>query len=130
MSETNPNDLLYSQEHEWVRRLDGGLCRIGITSFAQDELGEVVYVEFPEVGEEFEAGMEIGSIESVKAVADLFTPVAGEVVKVNQQLEEAPEKVNEDPYGEGWLVEIRYSSDEGLEELMNADQYTDFAAGE
>ncbi len=129
MSETNPNDLLYSDDHEWVRRLEGDRCRIGITAFAQDELGEVVFVELPEIGQTFEAGDEIGTIESVKAVAEIYSPVAGEVVAVNEQLEEAPEKVNEDVYGEGWLLEMHYASAEGLEGLMDAEAYAKAVGG-
>ena len=129
MSESYPKDLLYSEEHEWLSRLEGGRCRIGITWYAQDELGEVVFVELPEVGQEFSAQDEIGTIESVKAVAEIYTPVAGEVVAVNSQLEEAPEKVNEDPHGEGWLCEIRFSSEDDLAGLMDAEAYAAFAAG-
>ena len=129
MSETYPSDLLYSEEHEWLRRLEAGRCRVGITSFAQDELGEVVFVELPEVGQTFEVGAEIGTIESVKAVAEIYTPVAGEVVAVNESLEEEPEKVNADVYGEGWLVELRYSDEADLDALMDAAAYEASVAG-
>ena len=129
MSEKHPNDLLYSEDHEWVRRQADGLCRIGITSFAQDELGEVVFVELPEVGRKFAAGDELGTIESVKAVAEIYSPVTGEVVAVNESLEEEPEKVNADVYGEGWLVEMRSSSETELAELMDAEAYERFASG-
>ena len=124
MSETFPSDLRYSVDHEWVRQGDG-VCRIGITSFAQDELGEVVFVELPEVGQAFSRGDEIGTIESVKAVAEIYSPVSGEVVAVNEALDAEPEKVNADVYGEGWLVEMRYSDPADLELLMNAEEYRD-----
>jgi glycine cleavage system H protein len=123
MSETFPSDLLYSEEHEWLRRGDDGVCRVGITAFAQDELGDVVFVDLPEVGQKFEAGDEIGTIESVKAVAEIYSPVGGEVTAVNQSLEEEPERVNTDVYGEGWLVELRPSSEDELEKLMDAEAY-------
>lgn len=129
MSETFPNDLLYSEEHEWLRRQDEGVCRIGITEFAQDELGEVVFVDLPEVGDTFAAGDEIGTIESVKAVAEIYSPVGGEVTAVNRALEEEPEKVNADVYGDGWLVELRLSSEAELEQLMDAGAYESFVAG-
>ena len=129
MSETYPNDLLYSEDHEWVRRLEGDRCRVGITSFAQDELGEVVFVELPEVGQTFEAGDELGTIESVKAVAEIYSPVTGEVVAVNESLDAEPERVNADVYGEGWLVELRYSDEEELGKLIDAESYEKFASG-
>ena len=129
MSATYPEELLYSEDHEWVRRESGGLCRLGITSFAQDELGEVVFVELPEVGQSFDAEDEIGTIESVKAVAEIYAPVSGEVVEVNVTLEDSPEVVNSDPYGKGWLAELRYQSGADLEKLMSAQQYEEFVSG-
>lgn len=117
-----PPDYLYTQDHEWVK-VEGDLAVIGITEFAQQELGEVVFVELPQVGEVFDSRDEIGSIESVKAVAEVYTPVAGEVVEVNQAVVDDPEVLNEDPHGEGWLVKVRYSSAGDLESLMNAEQY-------
>ena len=117
-----PPDYLYTQDHEWVK-VDGNLAVLGITQFAQQELGEVVFVELPQVGEVFDSRDEIGSIESVKAVAEVYTPVAGEVVEVNQAVVDDPEVLNEDPHGEGWLVKVRYSSAGDLESLMNAEQY-------
>lgn len=129
MSENLPEDLVYTEEHEWVRRGADGICRVGITAFAQDELGEVVFVDFPEVGESFAAGDEVGSIESVKAVAEVYTPLGGEVVAVNGSLEDEPEKVNSDPYGEGWLFELRCESEAELDKLLSAQQYEDFVAG-
>ena len=129
MSDTYPNDLLYSEDHEWIRRLEEGRCRLGITSFAQDELGEVVYVELPELGQTFDAGDEIGTIESVKAVAEIYSPVTGEAVAVNDSLDAEPEKVNADVYGEGWLVELRYSDEEELRKLIDAEAYERFVSG-
>ncbi len=117
-----PDELLYSNDHEWVRR-DGDRCRVGITQFAQDELGDVVFVELPEVGSSFEANDEIGTIESVKAVAEVYSPVGGEVVAVNEALIDRPELVNEDPYGKGWLVELRSEDEAALGVLMDAAAY-------
>ena len=124
-----PNGLFYTDDHEWVRREEHGTCRVGITDYAQDELGDVVFVDLPEVGDTVVAGDEMGSIESVKTVAEIYAPVGGEVVAVNQALEEAPEKVNADAYGEGWLVELRYADESGLEKLMDAEAYKLIVAG-
>ena len=117
-----PSDYLYSREHEWVR-VEGEVCVLGITEFAQQELGEVVFVELPEVGQVFDAGDELGTIESVKAVAEIYTPVAGEVLEVNDTVVDDPELLNEDPHGEGWLLKIRFSSAADLKQLMNAEEY-------
>ena len=108
-----PRDYLYSREHEWLR-VEDDLCVLGITEFAQQELGEVVFVELPEVGQVFDTNDELGTIESVKAVAEVFTPVAGEVVEVNEAVVDDPELLNEDPHGEGWLIKIRFSSADDL----------------
>lgn len=120
-----PREYLYSKEHEWVR-VEDDVCVLGITEFAQQELGEVVYVDLPEVGAVFNAGDEIGTIESVKAVAEVYTPVAGEVVEVNESVSDDPELLNEDPHTEGWLIKIRFSSDSDLKSLMNAETYEEF----
>jgi glycine cleavage system H protein len=120
-----PREYLYSKEHEWVR-VEDDVCVIGITEFAQQELGEVVYVDLPEVGAVFNTGDEIGTIESVKAVAEVFTPIAGEVVEINESVSDDPELLNEDPHTEGWLVKIRFSSDSDLKSLMNAETYEEF----
>ena len=114
-----PQDLRYTKSHEWVRTEDD-VATVGITDHAQDELGDVVFVELPESGAAFEAGDSFGVVESVKAVSDLYAPVGGEVVEVNSALEDAPEKINEDPYGEGWIVKLRVS-DEG--DLLSAADY-------
>lgn len=121
-----PTDYLYSREHEWIK-VEDDICTLGITEFAQAELGEVVFVELPEVGQVFDSGDEIGTIESVKAVAEVYTPVAGEVVEVNDAVVDDPEILNEDPHGEGWLLKFRFSSADALKELMNAEQYEEFA---
>ncbi len=115
-----PHDLRYSIDHEWVRVVGEGRVRIGITDYAQDALGAVVFVETPEVGTRVESGSMFGEVESTKSVSELFAPVTGEVVAVNEELEAAPEKVNEDPYGEGWICEILAES-EG--DLMEAAAY-------
>jgi glycine cleavage system H protein len=120
-----PDDVRYSKDHEWVRA-GGDEWEVGITDFAQSELGEVVYVELPEVGESFAAGDEIGTIESVKAVAEVYAPIAGEIVAVNEDLADAPERVNEDPHGEGWLVRMRPASEDALGDLMDASAYGEF----
>lgn len=120
-----PSDYLYTREHEWIR-VDEDVCVLGITDFAQQELGEVVYVELPEVGQVFDAGDEIGTIESVKAVAEVYTPVAGEVVEVNDAVVDDPELLNEDPQTDGWLIKIRFSSAADLKSLMKADEYEEF----
>ena len=126
---TYPSDYLYTEEHEWVR-VEDDLCILGITQYAQKELGEVVFVELPEVGQVFDAHDEIGTIESVKAVAEVYTPVAGEVVEINEAVVEDPEVINDDPHGEGWLVKIRFSSSADLKSLMSAAQYEEFLAQE
>ena len=117
-----PDDLRYTQSDEWVR-LDDGVAIIGITDYAQSELSDVVFVEVPDVGMQFDAGQNFGVVESVKAVGDLYAPVAGEVVRVNQALEETPELVNEDPYGEGWLIALAPEDIDRIEELMSAADY-------
>ena len=114
-----PGDLQYTRTHEWVRR-EGDIATVGITDHAQDELGDVVFVELPEEGATFGAGDAFGTIESVKAVSDLYAPIGGEVVEVNSALEDAPEKVNEDPYGDGWIVRLRVS---GEGDLLSAEEY-------
>ena len=120
-----PSEYLYSKEHEWVRVQDD-ICVLGITEFAQQELGEVVYVELPEVGQVFDANDEIGTIESVKAVAEVYTPVAGEIVEINDSVVDDPELLNEDPHTEGWLVKVRFSSAADLKSLMSSEQYEEY----
>ena len=110
---TIPEDLQYTKSHEWVL-IEGDTVTIGITDHAQDELGDVVFVELPDEGATFDAGESFGTVESVKAVSDLYTPVGGEVVEVNSTLEDAPENINEDPYGEGWIVKLRTTDEPDL----------------
>lgn len=114
-----PEDLQYTKSHEWVR-IEGDIATIGITDHAQDELGDVVFVELPDEGDTFDAGESFGTVESVKAVSDLYTPVGGEVVEVNSALEDAPENINEDPYGEGWIVKLRTTDDA---DLLSPEEY-------
>jgi glycine cleavage system H protein len=121
-----PEELLYSKDHEWVRREDQDRCRLGITHFAQDELGDVVFVELPEVGRAVSADEEIASIESVKAVAEVYSPIRGEVTAVNEELVDNPERVNEDPYGAGWLIELRAAGEADFDALMSAQRYQEF----
>jgi glycine cleavage system H protein len=118
----NPKDLRYSSEHTWAK-VDGDMATVGITDFAQSELGDVVFVELPEKGRKIKQGEVFGVIESVKAVSDLHTPVSGEVVNVNQELEDTPEKVNEDPYGEGWIIQVKLADPDELSNLLEADKY-------
>jgi glycine cleavage system H protein len=124
---TYPDDYLYSREHEWIR-IEEDHAVLGITDFAQTELGDVVFVELPEPGDVFEADDEIGTIESVKAVAEIYTPVSGEVVEVNHALGDRPEIVNQDPHDRGWLVRLRLSNPDETTSLMNAKDYQQFAA--
>ena len=114
-----PDDLQYTRSHEWVR-MEDGTATIGITEHAQDELGDVVFVELPDEGATFDAGDSFGTVESVKAVSDLYTPVGGEVVEVNSALEDAPEKINDDPYGEGWIVKLSTSEEA---DLLSPEEY-------
>ena len=124
-----PEDLHYSKDHEWVR-VDGGEAVIGITDYAQNSLGDVVYVELPKTGEEFAAHQSFGSVESVKAVSEVFTPVTGEVTKINESLADEPEKVNADPYGDGWMIRIRMSNPGEVDSLLTAAEYEDFTKAE
>jgi glycine cleavage system H protein len=114
-----PGDLQYTKSHEWVRR-EEGTATVGITDHAQDELGDVVFVELPEKGTSFSAGDSFGTVESVKAVSDLYAPVGGEVVEVNETLNDSPELINEEPYGGGWMIRLRISEDG---DLLSAEEY-------
>lgn len=118
-----PSELMYVRSHEWLR-VEGNIVVVGITHYAQDQLGEVVYVELPETGTGVGTGDELGTLESVKAVSEFLAPVAGEVVEINDRLEEEPNLVNDDPYGDGWLVKINGSIDG--EEVLNAEGYLEF----
>ncbi|HEX7175655.1 MAG TPA: glycine cleavage system protein GcvH [Pyrinomonadaceae bacterium] len=120
-----PEDLHYSKDHEWIR-VEGETGTIGITDYAQHSLGDVVYVELPKVGDKFEAHESFGSVESVKAVSELFTPVAGEVVEVNETLQDSPESVNSDPYGAAWMMRVRVKDKGAVDALLTAAEYEDF----
>ena len=117
-----PDDVRYTRDHEWARP-EGDVIRIGITDYAQDRLGDVVYVELPQVGDVLEADREFGTVESVKAVSELLLPVAGEIEAINDALENAPQLVNESPYGEGWMVEVRPTDPEAWAGLLSRDEY-------
>jgi glycine cleavage system H protein len=116
---------LYHEEHEWVR-VEGEEAVIGISDYAQDQLSDVVYVELPEVGDSFELGVVFAVVESVKAASDVYMPVSGEIVEINEELEDSPELVNSDPYGEAWFVRVTMANPDELEELMDADSYRAF----
>ena len=118
----NPEDLKYSEEHEWLR-MEGDTAVIGITHFAQDSLGDVVFVELPEVGADVEQFEKMGEIESVKAVSDLYSPVGGRVVEVNESLNDSPEFVNDSPYEEGWMIKVEVSDGSEIDKLMSASEY-------
>ncbi len=122
MSST-PNELKYAASHEWARVNEDGTITVGITDHAQSALGDVVFVELPEVGTVLAAGEEAGVVESVKAASDVYAPVSGEVIEINGTLEESPETINADPYGDGWFYKLKPSDDTELEGLLTADQY-------
>ena len=124
-----PEDLHYSKDHEWIR-VEGDIGTIGITDHAQNSLGDVVYVELPKVGESFSAHEAFGSVESVKAVSEIFTPVGGAITEVNEVLQDEPEKVNNDPYGDGWMIRIRMSHPGEVDSLLSAAEYEDFTKTE
>ena len=124
-----PEDNRYAKSHEYVH-VEGDVGTIGITDYAQKELGDVVFVELPQVGTQLEQGDELGSIESVKAVSELFAPATGEVVEVNEALRDKPELVNTDPYGDGWMVRIKLSTPEEVDELMDAEEYEEYVEKE
>ena len=125
MSSNTPNELKYAASHEWARVEEDGTITVGITDHAQTALGDVVFVELPEVGTVFSAGQEAGVVESVKAASDVYAPVSGEVIEINDTLEDAPETINADPYGDGWFYKLKPSDATELESLLTADQYQD-----
>jgi glycine cleavage system H protein len=124
-----PEKLRYTKDHEWIR-VEGDLGVVGITEHAQSELGDIVFVELPKVGAKLEQSASFGSVESVKAVSDVYSPVGGEVVEVNTALSDAPEKVNEEPYGGGWIMKLRLSDAAQVEKLMTASEYDDYVGAE
>jgi glycine cleavage system H protein len=125
----NPEELRYTQSHEWVR-IDGDIGTVGITDYAQKELGDIVYLELPDVGHVFNAEEEFGTVESVKAVSELFTPVSGEVVEINKSAVAEPGIVNDDPFGDGWLIKVKLSTDEDVGKLLSAEKYEEYVKQE
>jgi len=124
-----PTNFHYTKEHEWVR-VEGGTGVVGITDHAQQELGDIVYVELPKLGARVEQGKALGSVESVKAVSDIYAPVSGEVIAVNDVLSTAPEKLNEDPHGDAWLVKIKLSAPDEIQQLLSAEDYQNYVGAE
>ncbi|WFF42978.1 glycine cleavage system protein GcvH [Salinicola endophyticus] len=125
-----PNNLLYTDSHEWVLDNGDGSVTVGITDHAQEALGDVVFVELPEPGKSLDAGDEFGVIESVKAASDLYAPLAGEILEVNEALEDAPETVNDSPYSDGWILKLKLADQAELESLLSAEAYADLVAAE
>ncbi len=123
-----PQELKYTNEHEWLR-VEGDIAYVGITDYAQEQLGDIVFVDIPTVGEALEAGETFGTIEVVKTISDLFLPIAGEVLQQNEALEENPELVNKDPYGEGWLIKIKPANIEDAQDLLDAEAYKELING-
>src|SRR5260370_16348258 len=126
---TYPEEYRYTKEHEWVKP-EGSVGVVGITDHAQSELGDIVYVDLPKIGAQIEKGKSLGSVESVKAVSDIYSPVSAEVIEVNELLTTAPEKLNEDPHGAAWLVKVRLSAPDELKQLMSASEYQDYIRAE
>jgi glycine cleavage system H protein len=124
-----PDDLHYSKDHEWVR-VEGNIAVVGISDYAQDSLGDVVYVELPKAGDEFAANESFGSVESVKAVSEVFSPVSGVIAGMNEALADEPEKVNQDPYGQGWMIRVEMSNPGEVDSLLTAAEYEDFTKAE
>ncbi len=120
-----PEDLRYTKEHEWAR-LEGGDAVVGITDYAQSELGDIVFVDLPEVGDSYESGDPFGSVESVKAVSEVFCPVGGEVIEVNSKLEESPELINQSPHEKAWMIKVRIANPDELKELLGAEEYEEY----
>ena len=123
-----PDDFYYTKDHEWLK-IDGDEARVGITDFAQKQLGDVVYVELPQSGVQLEFHQSFGVIESVKAVSDIYSPVSGEVIEINQELNDSPELVNEDPHNKGWIIRIKIKDESELDKLMSASEYENFLEG-
>jgi len=119
-----PQDLFYEKTHEWLR-IDDHIATVGITDFAQSQLSDLTFVELPEVGKVVEAGDEVAVLESVKAASDIYAPVAGEIVEVNSELEDAPEKINNSPYDEGWIFKMKFNNEADIDDLLSAEEYED-----
>jgi glycine cleavage system H protein len=129
ISELNlPEDVRYTEDHEWAK-LDGDIATIGISDYAQDQLGDIVFVEMPEMGSSYDKGEEFGSVESVKAVSELYMPLGGEVVEINPELEDAPEQVNSDPYGGGWMLKVKVADTAEFDALMDKEAYLESLKG-
>ncbi len=124
-----PADLKYATSHEWIR-VEGNVATVGITDYAQNALGDVVYIELPEIGSDLSAADEAGVVESVKAASDIYFPISGEVVEINEDLEDMPEVINTDPYGDGWFFKLKIKDTSELDSLLSADEYLDFVAAE
>jgi glycine cleavage system H protein len=124
-----PADCVYTKEHEWVR-VQEGVAIVGITDYAQKELGDVVFVELPKVGDTFDTNETFANVESVKAVSEVFSPVAGEVLEINEDLAESPQLVNQDPYGDGWFIKLKIADAEELKDLLKPDEYAEFVEEE
>ena len=124
-----PENLLYTSEHEWAK-IERDTVIVGITDYAQQSLGDIVYVELPDVGTELKKGVEFASIESVKAVSDIFSPVSGEVIEVNEEISDHPEYINQSPYDKGWIIKVKMSNPDELKELMNSTQYKELVEKE
>jgi glycine cleavage system H protein len=124
-----PADCVYTKEHEWVRVQDG-FAIIGITEYAQKQLGDVVFVELPKVGDTFDTNETFANVESVKAVSEVFSPVAGEITEINAELSESPQLVNDDPYGDGWFIKLKITDAEELKDLLTSEEYSEFVAEE
>jgi len=123
-----PESLKYTEDHEWIK-IDGDIATVGITDFAQGELGDIVYVEIETEGEDIDKGEVFGTVEAVKTVSDLFMPVSGEVTEINEDLEDSPETVNDDPYEKGWMIKIKMSNTDEADDLLSAEQYNDVVGG-
>jgi glycine cleavage system H protein len=123
-----PEDLSYAEDHEWILR-KGDTVKIGISDYAQDQLGDIVFVELPEVGDSFNKGDEFGTVESVKAVSELYLPISGEIAGINKALEDSPELVNTDPYKDGWMIEVRPGNPQELDELLDRNAYLEMLKG-
>ncbi|MBW2065703.1 MAG: glycine cleavage system protein GcvH [Deltaproteobacteria bacterium] len=123
-----PEDVRYAEDHEWAR-VENGMVRIGISDYAQDQLGDIVFVELPQVGDTFGKGEQFGTVESVKAVSELYMPLEGEVVEVNSALEDSPELVNQSPYGDGWMIRVKPEDQAEVNKLMSRDQYIELLKG-
>ncbi|MFW6222141.1 MAG: glycine cleavage system protein GcvH [Bacteroidota bacterium] len=124
-----PGDLLYTKDHEWIKKENDNEAIIGITDYAQGELGDIVYVEVETEGDSLEKGETFGTVEAVKTVSDLFLPISGEILEFNSKLEDAPETINSDPYGDGWIIKVKLSNPNELDDLMSADDYKKMIEG-